>query len=384
MSNYVPLKHNNTLTTPHQLVFHDKPNLQNLLPMFSVAYVRKKTSDENTKLQNVENHSIAVILVGRSTVANSHIFYHPHTSKIITTDDYYLDETIPAGPAFDISYAHGLHFNSYAEQNVYLRPPTFKPTQQVFVKYNRKYAKASIITLPTRESNIYTVQIESDGSIHQYFEKNIKDIDPYLELHNDISKNKFFPDWLIHGANITIKTDSKFQHGTLLILNEQYFFRPGRSEKNRPVLLKDFQTKAIYMLRDLTLHKGHPSYKKIEQLLQSRYIGSIVASHVSAKGLSSHHVPHLVEHKLLKHTDRTIWNDAYKEEYYGLKSLPAWITITQAQYEKLRHKIKPIPTMAISTIKFDENGQPKRAKYRIVVLGQINGPNKIHMRQYLA
>ena len=126
------------------------------------------------------------------------------------------------------------------------------------------------------------------------------------------------------------------------------------------------------MLRGLTLHKGHPPYRKIEQLLQSRYIGSIVANHVSAKGLPSSHVPHLVEHKLLNPKDKKIWDDAYKEEYYGLKNLPAWVTITQEQYNAMKHKIKPIPTMAISTIKYDENGQPKRAKYRIVVLGNLD------------
>ena len=109
-----------------------------------------------------------MILVGRSTVANSPIFFHPHTNKIITTDDYYLDETIPAGPAFDISSNTGVHFNSYAEQNVYLRPPTFKPTQIVYVKCNNKYEKANIITLPSRESNIYTVQLDYDKSIHQF------------------------------------------------------------------------------------------------------------------------------------------------------------------------------------------------------------------------
>ena len=86
------------------------------------------------------------------------------------------------------------------------------------------------------------------------------------------------------------------------------------------------------MLRDMTLHKGHSSYKKIQNMLQSRYIGSIIASHVSAQGLSSHRVPHLIEHKLLNPTDRKIWNEAYKEEYYRLKYLPAWITITQEQY----------------------------------------------------
>lgn len=279
--------------------------------MFSAAYVRRRKSEDDTKLQNVETHSLKVILVGRSTVAKSPIFFHPHTAKIITTEDYYLDKTIPAGPAFDVACYTGIYFNFYAEQNVHLRPPTYKPTQKVFVKYNNKYEEATIITLPTCESNIYTVQINIDGTIHQYLEKHIKDVDPYLELDNDISKNKCFPDWLTHGANITIKNNSKFQHGVLLIKNDQYFFRPGRSEKIPTIILKDFHTCAIYMLRDLTLHKGHPSYKKIKQMLQSWYIGSIVASHVSAKGLSSHHAPHLIEHKLLnsnarKNMDRCI------------------------------------------------------------------------------
>ena len=211
-----------------------------------------------------------------------------------------------------------------------------------------------------------------DGSIHQYIEKHIKEVDPYLELQNDTSKNKYFPQWLTHGANITIKQENKFQHGILLISNNQYFFRPGRSEKNKPTLLKDFQTRAIYMIRDLTLHKGHPPYKKIERLLQSRYIGSIVANHVSAKGLSSSHVPHLIEHKLLNPKNEKIWEAAYQEEYYGLNNLPAWITITQEQYKNMKHKLKPMPTMAISTIKHDENEQPKRAKYRIVVLGNLD------------
>lgn len=266
----------------------------------------------------------------------------------------------------------GLHFNSYAEQNVHLKPPTFKPTQKVFVKYNKTYEQATIITLPTRESNIYTVQIQSDGSIHQYLEKNIKEIDPLLNLDNAIHKNKYFPQWLTHEAKITLKQNNKFQYGSLLLSNNQYFFRPGRSQKNQAIFLPDFHTRAIYMLRDLQLHKGHPPYKKLEQLLQSRYIGSIVANHVSAKGLTSNHVPHLIEHKLLNENDRKIWNSAYRKEYYGLKNPPAWITITHEQYEKMKHKLKPIPTMAISTIKYDEDGQPKRAKYRIVVLGHLD------------
>ena len=101
-----------------------------------------------------------------------------------------------------------------------------------------------------------------------------------------------------------MKNESKYKHGTINIVNNQYFFRPDRSIKNESTFLLDFETKAIYMLRDMTLFKGHPSYKKIEKVLQSRYIGSIIANHVCAKGLSTHDVPTLIQHKLLKAGDK--------------------------------------------------------------------------------
>ena len=155
VSNYVPLKISGKLTIPHELVYGSKPNLQNILPMFSVCYIRRRKSDENTNTKNVKNHSLAVIIVGRSTVANSPLFFHPHTKRLITADDYFVDDTIVTGPAFDIASAICIHFNSYSEQNIYLQPPTFKPEQTVFVKLDGIHHKASNITLPTRDQHIY-------------------------------------------------------------------------------------------------------------------------------------------------------------------------------------------------------------------------------------
>ena len=41
VSNYVPIKINNQLTTPHELIYEVQPDLRNLLSMFSVCYIRK-------------------------------------------------------------------------------------------------------------------------------------------------------------------------------------------------------------------------------------------------------------------------------------------------------------------------------------------------------
>jgi hypothetical protein len=71
----------------------------------------------------------------------------------------------------------------------------------------------------------------------------------------------------------------------------------------------------------------------------------------------------------LNDTDWKIWNDAYNEEYNGLTLLPTWEVITEDQFHQLSKGKKPLPTMAIATIKYDKNNHPKRAKYRIVVLG---------------
>ena len=71
--------------------------------------------------------------------------------------------------------------------------------------------------------------------------------------------------------------------------------------------------------------------------------------------------------------DKVIWDAAYQEEIQGLKSRHIWDTISEADFQKLRPKVKALlPSMAISTIKYDADGLPKRAKYRIVALGNLD------------
>jgi len=70
--------------------------------------------------------------------------------------------------------------------------------------------------------------------------------------------------------------------------------------------------------------------------------------------------------------DKIIWDAAYDEEYDGLESLPTWEIITEAQYKQLGKGRRALPTMAIATVKYDANNRPKRAKYRIVVLGNLD------------
>jgi hypothetical protein len=68
-------------------------------------------------------------------------------------------------------------------------------------------------------------------------------------------------------------------------------------------------------------------------------------------------------------SDKETWNAAYCEEYDGLAELPTWEVLSESQFKQLSKGVKALSSMAIATLKYDEFNCPKRAKYRIVSLG---------------
>jgi len=80
----------------------------------------------------------------------------------------------------------------------------------------------------------------------------------------------------------------------------------------------------------------------------------------------------LRSHQKLDPSDKLIWDAVYNEEFDGLESLPTWEIISEDQFHHLSKGKKALPTMAIATIKYDANNRPKRAKYRLVVLGNLD------------
>ena len=68
-----------------------------------------------------------------------------------------------------------------------------------------------------------------------------------------------------------------------------------------------------------------------------------------------------------------IWYKAYAEEYFGLQQLPAWVTINESEYQRIKHKAGTLlPKMEIRTLKYYELGKPKREKYHIVELENLD------------
>jgi hypothetical protein len=62
--------------------------------------------------------------------------------------------------------------------------------------------------------------------------------------------------------------------------------------------------------------------------------------------------------KKLSAQDQTIWQEAYDEEYDGLSSIPTWEVVTEEEFKALNKSVKPLPSMAIATIKYDCNNKP--------------------------
>jgi len=148
---------------------------------------------------------------------------------------------------------------------------------------------------------------------------------------------------------------SKPRHGTLDMISDEWYFYPGKSKQG--IFLPNLQANCQHLLDS-------------GQLFRRISLRDSVLRHISAHGLKSLLPPtSLKAHNTMDPGDREIWNAAYDEEFDGLEALPTWEVITEAEYKRLNKGKRALPTMAIATIKFDENNRPKRAKYRLVVLG---------------
>ena len=150
---------------------------------------------------------------------------------------------------------------------------------------------------------------------------------------------------------------TKLQYGTLLFQDNTWHFRHGCKESNPQQELPDFAAQLPHLLSSFQLFKGHQKIHKLLYLRQSLIVARGIARHISAAGLSSEDLPSLTQFKNLNPNDRKIWTDSYKEEYFGLIDLPCWKVISEAEYRAIKHLCPYLlPSMAISTIKYDENG----------------------------
>jgi len=373
--NYFPYKlEDGSFTTPFELAHQVKPDLRVLFKLFALAAVRRERVGD-ISLQKFDSQSLPMIAVGKCPNSPGIQFYNPENGTLVSSIDYKFQHHVTSGAFFGLKYQSGTFLYRLDEGNT-IFTPQFNLDATVLVNTHSPPHQATVIGLPTYDRpHIYTVSF-SDGSIAEYS-------DDVLELsskgHN-VSSSTLLPAWVKGGANCTLflRHMSKPRHGKLFQDSSQlWVFCPGNTtDLTSGISLPQFEANFQELLDTGQLFKGHSKFRRVYAARNQLQLRDCVLRHVSAHGLSSLIAPtSLKQHQSMSENDKVIWDAAYDEEYEGLNDLPTWDILTENQFKSLSKGVKALPSMALATIKYDANNRPKRAKYRIVVLGNLDYHN---------
>ena len=191
--------------------------------------------------------------------------------------------------------------------------------------------------------------------------------------------------WLKPDARVTLYLNDRMsvpKQGILSRIQEEWYFHQGRSKKPNPMHLPNFLQTVESLLHNKKLFKGWITRQRALAARVARATSNMVAHmihcrHVSAKSLIDMNAPtSLLKHHLMHKSDKLTWDASYRSEYEGLVDIDTWELLSQDEFDTLKHSVKGImPTMAIAVIKYNGDGTPVRAKYRIVALGNLDPHN---------
>jgi hypothetical protein len=423
VSNYLPVKMTNGhISTPHELAHGTSPDYRKLIPIFSVAYTKVDTSMATQTNGLVTSQTVPTILIGFDDQSDGCLFYNPATKNIISSSDYRLDHSRPSGPMFNLpSESSTFGFSLYnPDQMQNQNLPPLSLGDQVFIQHDNTDVPsipATVLSVPLTDSLPYTVQLEN-GQIKEEYLSSLSLHSPTSDVnstHSLTPPHSSIP-WIQHGAKVTIYLTNKMtppKQGFLHKSNtNQWSFIPGRAalhnNRNQPIPLPDFERVAPSLVQQNLLAQNwltsktfleqynlssakttlarriiltgsadpeHLTNNHIQQQLHTNPAHAIATIFkISATELENTTEPKLHEHYKLSPKDKQIWDESYREEYFGLhEDTQTWQYITEEEYQNLKSILgRPLPTMAISKIKRDSHGNPVHAKYRIVVLGNLD------------
>jgi hypothetical protein len=376
--NYFPfLLEDGTYTTPFELAYQTKPDLRVLFKLFGLAAVRREhVGDE--KLNKFESQSIPMIAIGQCPNSNGLLFFNPSTGSILSSIDYVFQPNATSGARFGYRYQPGTFIYRLDESTTIFEPKFLLDSKVLVHTYSPPHL-ATVVGLPTySRPDIYTVSFQ-DGSLAEYSVNN-----NLLEASSIPSTSSpstpLLPYWVKGGSNATLflHTMTKPRHGKLFQnLDKDWVFCPGVStDVSKGILLPDLAASFQSLLDTGQLFRGHTKFRRVYQTCTQVQLRDCVLRHVTAHGLSSFVAPSSLKSiASMTSTDQDVWLSAYDEEFDGLSSLPTWDIVTEEQFKRLNKGVKALSSMVIATIKYDKFNRPKRAKYCIVVLGNLDYHN---------
>jgi deoxyuridine 5'-triphosphate nucleotidohydrolase len=385
--NILPTHHLKNITTPFEIMHKTKVDYRQLFPMFSVAYI-KHVRDKGGDSNKWKSKSLKCIAVGQCDKSDGLLFYHPPSKQTFTCGEGYKFDTFsPSGPQFELPFDGNFTLSTQSVLSGIHRPPTHEEGATVYLKTETSFIPSIILSVPVDDDNDhYVIQEKDSGNIHEVLADEVLDHNPNEDPTLQ-STTVPFPhlSWIKHNAKATLYLSDRMAHpkqGFLQHKNEKWIFVLGHKTTNQESIeLKDLDSLAESLVHNKKLFQGWKARKHVIAARHARATSNVIARmitirKISAKGLSLLQAPTLLKHKTLDPNDEHIWNEAYRSEYEGLQSIDTWEVISEDEFQSMKHLSKGLlPTMAIATIKYDGDGKPDRAKYRIVALGNLD-PNQ--------
>ena len=331
-----------------------------------------------------KTQTIKTICVGSCPDSDGLLFYHPKTKRVITAaDGYKFDTRLASGPQFNEKFDGDIDITKCSDQPAH-QPPEHEENATCYVLKGDKYKKATIIKTPFEEdSDTYTVQFGSN-EVAEVMANDIHHTDPLQELNDKGEPVNYVYNWIKNGQKVTMLLTQHWTTPKQGYLShdentDEWYFIKSRKLTGERFHLENFNQNCELMIKNKKMFQGWRTKTSVVHARLCRALSNVVshtisAKHVSAKNLVDTTAPtSLLKHLTMHPSDRETWDSSYREEYEGLAHCNTYKIISQEEYKRLKHKVKGIlPTMAIATIKKDGEGNPVRAKYRIVALGNMD------------
>ena len=366
------------LTTPHEAFYGEKPDYRVLFPFGCIGAFRR-VRDSNRDRTKFESQGLLGIALGRSEFTNGMVFYNPTMDSFCTSADYILDKRRLVGEVFpNLQYDGGLTTSVISNSS---SPTKFDIHEKVYIQCQESYdiLEATVVTPPTSKSNYYTVKLDDSSNLdvqqeHMFTEHNIP-----ASGKPSLALDFLRPKWLKQDQPVTMLLEDVYRQGYLSIGTRNTWEFVTRDREGKIIMSADIADIAYswkHRLQENTFDIGW------QDDIARRVVGW--GRHVSAAHLHNPLAPANLKKALHEsNKDNKIWKDAYNEEYSGLKRLDTFTEINEKDYQNLLKEhgkdIEAIPTMNLFTVKKDKEGNPVRAKSRIVVLG--NHENRVWTRE---
>jgi len=382
--NYFPCTMSGISTTPHELVYGNKPDLRILFCLFSTGDFRHPRDGSYYCSGISDSLSMQSIGLDRCRKSDGMIFYSPHSKELYVSSDHKLDEGHHTPTAFNLHYDGGIFIGLYNHNSSTSLEPYPEGTSVSFPLCSDPKTKTltplqmhgTVLSAPISKCNSRLPLSDTTASpyVIRLVDGSIDHVSPYtmdkfVVSSYGLSNKLQFPLWLGNQQWVMYLHAGTFIKGSMERNLDKNMWRFSQRCRNGielfgvdlPLFFSGFQK----YVDDGTLVPGWQPGKS--------FLSAGSTRHVSVTSLK-YLIPPGSTIKALHQSNPywSVWLDSYREEYDGLSNNNTFDIISEEGFQLLRKQngVWAIPSMCAFTVKHI-NGVPTHAKSHIVVLGNL-------------